>query len=272
MERKQIKSGSITGIFAAALVIIVNTIMLFILLAGTTMSNELEAEGISKALLAINIAIEAVTVVFAVLMLVFNAIALKSANKEHAEFAKLRKYVITAVVFNFILVAMMICKIFTGEFNALTIVIIIGLIVAAIMQIKDMLNEDKNSGLAPGEFADRTQVTQTPKPIQPQYAESVSHPTPINTTTIARPVVNPQPTPTIIPPAQQRPTILPPQPAQTPIQPQTQELNLAEREKVIENVQLRMRKIEDALLKNEISKADYERLRKILLDKLNSIN
>lgn len=89
-----------------------------------------------------------ITIALCVLALVFNAIAITAWKKDAAGYKKKKGMVITAIVFNFILILFLIIGMASGVVGVLDILLLIALIAANVLAFVDMGLEKKRVAAA----------------------------------------------------------------------------------------------------------------------------
>lgn len=89
-----------------------------------------------------------ITLALCVLALVFNAIAITAWKKDAAGYKKKKAMVITATVFNFVLILLLIIGMVSGAVGVLDILLLLALLTANVLAYVDMGLEKKRTAVA----------------------------------------------------------------------------------------------------------------------------
>ena len=84
-----------------------------------------------------------ITIALIVVSLVFNILGITAWNKDAQGYQKKRKFVITAVVLNFVLVLLMLISMFTGAFSVMSVLLLLALVAGNVLAIVDLAREKK---------------------------------------------------------------------------------------------------------------------------------
>lgn len=144
--KKNLKVCLLIGLILSTILYAYLAISVFIgIFASTSIINNAASigEAFAAPAIAVTIALMIIILIFALIGLVFTAICFKKISMPPSEFDQAKKLLITVVIFNIIFSIFFLYGIIQSEPDAMTIIVLIGIIASTVLIIIDIVRNKK---------------------------------------------------------------------------------------------------------------------------------
>lgn len=113
-----------------------------------------------------------ITVALSIVSLIFNAIAISAWNKSPEGYRKKRGIIITAIVFNFIVVFFLVIGMTSGSVGVLDILLMLSIIAANVLAFVDLGREKRRVARLQEKqvITEETEIVETQEPVEEQVS------------------------------------------------------------------------------------------------------